>query len=139
MNTDKSMDIQPQKAETHVEFPEQIVTGKILECAFNVHNALGVGFLERVYSNALAIEMAAAGLICVQHAPLEVRYKSADVGDYVADMLVERPVLLELKACASLDPSHSAQIMNYLRASGIKVGLLLNFGRPRLEYRRFVY
>jgi GxxExxY protein len=83
--------------------------------------------------------MAAAGLICVQHAPLEVRYEGAVVGDYVADMLVERPVLLELKACASLDPSHSAQIMNYLRASGIKVGLLLNFGRPRLEYRRFVY
>jgi GxxExxY protein len=70
--------------------------------------------------------------------PLEIKYKGAVVGDYIADMVVESRVLLELKACASLDPSHSAQIMNYLRASGMKVGLLLNFGHPKLEYRRFV-
>jgi GxxExxY protein len=138
MNTDKGFDLQRPKTETHVVYPEQILTGKILECAFNVHNALGAGFLERVYSNALAIEMRTANLACVRHAPLEIKYKGAVVGDYTADMVVESRALLELKACASLDPSHSAQIMNYLRASGIKVGLLLNFGRPRLEYRRFV-
>jgi GxxExxY protein len=138
MNTDKDIEIKTPKSEVHPEYPEQDLTGKILECAFTVHNTLGAGFLERVYSNALTVEQVAANLNSIQQAPLKVKYRDAIVGEYLADVIVEDRVLLELKACASLDPSHSAQIMNYLRASGIRVGLLLNFGRPKLEYRRLV-
>ncbi len=120
-------------------YPEQALTEKILEAAFAVHNALGAGFLEKVYANALALELRCQGLSCKQEVPLKVRYKDAVVGDYLADLVVERRVLLELKACAALDPIHEAQIMNYLRASSLQVGLLMNFGRPKLQYRRFVF
>jgi GxxExxY protein len=119
-------------------YPEQELTGRILEAAFAVHNSLGAGFLEKVYENALLLELRSAGIPCAAQQPLQVRYKGAVVGDYQADLVVEGRVLLELKACTALDGNHEAQIMNYLRASGLKVGLLLNFGRPRLEYRRFV-
>ena len=67
-----------------------------------------------------------------------MKYKTVEVGDYFADLIVERRVVVELKACAALDSAHEAQILNYLKASSIKVGLLLNFGRPKLQYRRFV-
>src|SRR5271156_4472902 len=127
MNTDKDIDVQTTKSDVQPEYLEQALTGKILECAFTVHNDLGAGFLERVYSNALTIELVAADLKCVQQASLAVKYRGSTVGEYFADILVEDRVLLELKACASLDPNHSAQIM---RASGVRVGLLMNFGRP---------
>jgi len=136
MNTDKKGEI--AEPEIDVSYPELELTGKILECAFAVHNALGAGFLERVYSNALVIEFHRHELECQQQAHLKVKYRDIVVGEYAAELLVSGRVLLELKACASLDPNHAAQLMNYLRASGIKVGLLLNFGRPKLEYRRFV-
>jgi GxxExxY protein len=136
MNTDRK--IETVGPEIVVSYPEHELTGKILECAFAVHNALGAGFLERVYSNALVVEFHVRELECQQQAQLKVKYRDIVVGDYSADLLVSGRVLLELKACASLDPNHAAQIMNYLRASGIKVGLLLNFGRPKLEHRRFV-
>ena len=103
-----------------------------------MHNTLGAGFLERVYANALVIEMREQGIALLQEVPFKIQYKGAVVGDYIADIVVERRVLVELKACASLDPVHFAQVLNYLRASGIRVSLLLNFGRPRLEYRRLV-
>jgi GxxExxY protein len=135
MNTDKIKDIDKGDSQ---EFPEQELTEKVLGCAFTVHNTLGVGFLERVYANALAVELRAQGISVQQEFPLKVVYKNTVVGDYVADMVVDGRVLLELKACTSLDPIHTAQILNYLRASKIRVGLLLNFGRPKLEYRRLV-
>ena len=119
-------------------YPEQELTGQILKAAFTVHNTLGVGFLEKVYSNALSLELQAIGLSCQQELPLKVRYRSVIIGDYIADLVVEGKVIVELKATSGLDPLHDAQIMNYLRASGIKVGLLLNFGRPKLHYKRFV-
>jgi len=78
------------------------------------------------------------GLACVQEVALKVRYKDVVVGDYSADLVVEKRVLVELKACTGLDSVHEAQILNYLKASGIRVGLLMNFGKPRLEFRRFV-
>ena len=136
MNTDKRSEIADPDLITN--YPEQELTGRILECAFAVHNTLGAGFLERVYSNALVIEFHRHELECQQQAALKVKYRDIVVGEYAADLLVSGWVLLELKACASLDPNHAAQIMNYLRASGIKVGLLLNFGRPKPEFRRFV-
>lgn len=119
-------------------YPEQDLTQKILEAAFAVHNTLGAGFLEKVYSNALLYELRASGTVCDQEIAYQVRYRDAVVGDYFADLIVDKRVLVELKACTSLDSVHDAQILNYLKASRIHVGLLLNFGKPRLEYRRFI-
>ncbi len=142
MNTDKSTDralwIKNHPDIVGPAYPESELTGKILEAAFAVHNVLGAGFVERVYSNALAIELRRSGLDCAQECPLKIRYRDTIVGDYVADIIVHGRVIIELKACASLDPSHSAQVINYLRAANVHVGLLLNFGRPKLEYRRFI-
>jgi len=119
-------------------YPEQELTRKILKGAFAVHNALGCDFLEKVYSNALLFELRQMGVGCEQEVPFKVRYKEAVIGDYCADLIVERRVLVELKACAGLERVHEAQILNYLKASGIRVGLLMNFGKPKLDYRRFV-
>jgi len=119
-------------------YPEQDLTQKILGASFAVHNALGAGFLEKVYANALSVELRQMGLVCAQEVPFKVQYKNVVVGDYSADLVVEKRVLLELKACTGLDSVNEAQILNYLKASGIRVGLLMNFGKPRLEYRRFV-
>ena len=119
-------------------YPEQDLTRKILEASFAVHNDLGAGFLEKVYANALLLELRQMGLVCAQEAPFKVKYKNVIVGDYSADLVVEKRVLVELKACAGLESVHEAQILNYLKASGIHVGLLKNFCKPRLEYRRFV-
>ena len=119
-------------------YPEQELTQKILEASFAVHNALGAGFLEKVYANALSLELRQSGLVCAQEVAFKVKYKDVVVGDYSADLVVEKRVLVELKACTGLDSVHEAQILNYLKASGIHVGLLMNFSKPRLEYRRFV-
>jgi GxxExxY protein len=119
-------------------YPEQALTEKVLEAAFAVHNTLGAGFLEKVYENALALELRQKGIPAVQQCPMKVFYKGVLVGDYAADLVVAGKVLLELKACSALEPHFEAQILNYLRASGLRVGLLLNFGRPKLQYRRFV-
>lgn len=119
-------------------YPEQDLTRKILEGAFAVHDALGCGFLEKVYSNALLIELRNMDLRCENEIPFKVRYREVAVGDYCADLVVERRVLVDLKACAGLESVHEAQILNYLKASSIHVGLLMNFGKPKLQYRRFV-
>ncbi len=127
-----------QSAAATAIYPEQKLTQKILEGAFAVHNTLGCGFLEKVYSNALLLELRNLGLHCEQEIPFKVKYKGVVVGDYCADLVVDKRVLVELKACTGLDSVHEAQILNYLKASGIQVGLLLNFGKPKLQYRRFV-
>ncbi len=119
-------------------YPEQEITGAILKAAFTVHNTLGVGFLEKVYANALTLELRAANIACEQELPLKVRYRNVIIGDYIADLLVAKRVLVELKACAALDPAHEAQLLNYLRIGQIRVGLLLNFGRPKLHYKRLI-
>jgi|SRR6266478_5578390 len=119
-------------------YPERDVTQKILEASFAVHNTLGCGFPEKVYSNAMLHELRTMGLSCELEVGFKVKYRKVIVGDYCADLVVERRVLAELKACTGLDSVHEAQILNYLKASGIRVGLLMNFGKPRLEYRRFV-
>ena len=142
MNTDTNLRLQTHPATLATapvnEYAEQELTGAILQAAFAVHNTLGAGFLERVYSNALAIELNGKGLKLFQNQQLQVEYRGTVVRDYIADMIVGNRVILEPKACASLDPNHSAQLKNCLRATNIRVGLLLNFGRPKLEYRRFV-
>jgi GxxExxY protein len=112
------------------------ITEKIIGCAYVVANALGSGFLEKVYENALAHELRKAGLAVQQQAGIAVTYDGVIVGDYVADLLVENKVLVELKAIKGIDNVHFAQCMNYLKATGLQVCLLINFGTPRIEIKR---
>jgi len=114
------------------------VTESILGCAFRVSNGLGSGFLEKVYENALAHELVKAGHECLQQHRIEVRYDSVVVGEYVADLLVDQCVMVELKAVRGLDDVHMAQCLNYLKATGLSVCLLLNFGNPELQVKRIV-
>jgi len=112
------------------------ITHSILGSAFDVLNELGSGFLEKVYENALCFDLRSKGLSVQQQTPVEVLYRSEPVGHYVADLLIEEVVLIELKAVKSLLPEHEAQTINYLKALNLPVGLLLNFGKPSLEYKR---
>jgi len=114
------------------------LTGHILSAAFEVANTLGHGFLESVYQKALTHELVLAGLSVEREKPFKVIYKGAEIGTYVADLVVNDRVVVELKAVEALGPAHVAQCLNYLRAGDVKVGLLINFGRPRIEYRRLV-
>jgi len=101
-----------------------------------VLNALGAGFLEKVYENALAYEIRKRGLSVVQQHPVSVCYDGIVVGDYFADMIVENQIIVELKVAKAFDEAHRAQCLNYLKAAGLRLGLLLNFGKPRLEIKR---
>jgi GxxExxY protein len=112
---------------------------RIIGCAFAVANGLGSGFLEKVYENALAHELRKAGLTVAQQQGVSVVYDDVIVGEFAADLLVEAAIVVELKAVRALDDVHQAQCMNYLRATGMHLCLLLNFGRPRLEIRRIVH
>ena len=114
------------------------LTEKIIGCAFKVHNTLGCGFLEKVYENALAHELRKNSLSVEQQKPIQVIYDKIVVGDYIADILVESAVILELKAIKAIDKIHEAQLLNYLKATGLNLGLILNFGQPKLQIRRFV-
>jgi GxxExxY protein len=112
---------------------------RIIGCAFRVLNTLGTGFLEKVYENALVIEMREAGLLVAQQKGITVYYNGIVVGEYVADLVVEGIVIVELKASKTLDPAHTAQCINYLKATGLRVCLLLNFAKPRLEIHRIAH
>jgi GxxExxY protein len=114
------------------------VTEGIITCAYRVSNTLGSGFLEKVYENALAIELRKNRLKVEQQHPIRVFYDNQPVGDFAADLLVEDCVIVELKSARMLDEVYSAQCLNYLKATGLKICLLLNFGRPRAEVKRFV-
>ena len=115
------------------------LTGKIIECAYKVHNHLGFGFLESVYQNALLIELKKAGLNAKKEVPIKVFYEEKIVGDYIADIIVDDRVILELKSVKELHPAHEAQLTNYLKATGIEVGLLINFGSERVDIKRKVF
>ena len=114
------------------------VTEKIIGCAYTVGNRLGCGFLEKIYENALVIEMRKAGLRVAQQQLMEVRYDEFVVGTYVADLVVEGTVLLEIKAVKFFDEIHTAQCLNYLKATGLPLALLINFGRPRVDIKRVI-
>jgi len=115
------------------------ITSKIIGAAFEVYNLLGYGFLEKVYENALIRELQLRGLHATDQYPIKVIYKDTEVGDYNADILVEDKVIVELKTGEAFNPIHEAQLLNYLKATGVKVGLLINFGPKKCEYKRFVY
>lgn len=112
------------------------LTEKILEACFEVSNELGCGFLESVYEKALLIALRQKGLSCERQAPLRVMFRGHVVGEFYADILVEEKVILELKAAKALAPENQAQTINSLKATGMEVGLLVNFGTPRLQYNR---
>jgi GxxExxY protein len=116
---------------------EEALTRRIIGAFYDVYNALGYGFLESVYANALAVEIVSRGLHVVREASAEVRYKGEVVGMFRADLLVESRVVVELKASPKLHPAHPAQLLNYLRATDLEVGLLLHFG-PRPGIQGFV-
>jgi GxxExxY protein len=114
------------------------LTERIIGCAYAVSNTLGCGFLEKVYENALAIELRKAGLKAVQQHIVKVKYAGAVVGDFSADILVEGRVIVELKAVDALAQIHVAQCLNYLKATGLRVCLLINFGKPKVQIKRFM-
>ena len=112
------------------------LTGKILEACFEVANELGHGFVESVYVKALIIALRQKGLSVQSEVALQVMFRGQVVGDFYADLMVEQRVLVELKAAKVLLPEHQAQVINYLKATGIEVGLLVNFGTPKIEFKR---
>lgn len=105
------------------------LTDKIIRCAFEVHNNLGFGFLEKVYENSLIIEMKKVGLVAEQQKPIKVKYKGCEVGEYLADIVVNDVVIIELKSGQGIAKEHETQLVNYLTATGKDVGLLINFGK----------
>ena len=117
----------------HVQLTEQII-----KAFYTVYNALGYGFLEKVYENALAVELRKMGLTIVQQAEIKIYYAGVLVGEYYADLLVADAVIVEVKAVRTLLKEHEAQLLNYLKATPYEVGLLLNFG-PKPEIKRKVY
>jgi len=116
--------------------PHEELTGQILRCAFRVQNTLGCGFLEKVYENAMMVALEREHLEAAQQVPLRVHYEDVLIGEYVADIIVARTVLLEIKATEENPPIYTAQVLNYLKATNLPVGLLINFGLPKLKYRR---
>lgn len=114
------------------------VTEKIIAAAFGVHRVLGYGFLEKVYQRALQAELIRTGLTATTETPIKVTYKGVIVGEYEADLLVSERVLVELKISKHYNQLDEAQLLNELKATGIRVGLLINFGREKVEFKRFV-
>jgi len=118
----------------------QELTKKIIGCAFTVHNTLGAGFLEKVYEQALMLKLRVSGLVVESQVPLSVIYRDQIVGEYFADLIVEEKVICELKAVDVLKKAHEVQLVNYLVATGLDVGVVINFGDSvtvRRKYREY--
>lgn len=111
---------------------------KIVELALEVHNELGCGFLEKVYENAMMVLFDREKIIAKQQAPADVYFQGKVVGQYFADILVDNKIILELKVVDAITGIHKAQVLNYLRATRLQLGLIMNFARPKFEYQRLV-
>jgi len=120
----------------HPNWRHEELTERIIGVCFQVGNELGHGFLESVYHSALLIALQQDGLEVDSRRPIQVHFRGHIVGDFEPDFVVNKAVLMEIKAVRALAPEHQAQVINYLRATRIEVGLLINFGRPRIEIRR---
>ena len=120
------------------EFIHGELTHQVIGAAFEVWKVLGYGFLEKVYENSLAEELKRVGLEAQQQFDIDVRYKGILVGKYTADLFVDDKLIVEIKAEREYNPKHEAQLLNYLKATGIRVGLLLNFGERRCEHKRLI-
>lgn len=112
------------------------LTSKILEACFEVSKELGSGFLESVYERSLMVALSQKNISATSQVPMKVKFRDVIVGDFFADLVVENKVIVELKAVGRILSEHKAQVINYLNATGVPVGLLVNFGNPRLEYYR---
>ena len=110
------------------EYRYKEITEKIIGAAYTVHNELGYGFLEKVYKNALIIEIRSAGLIVESEVPVKVYYHKQIIGEYYSDIIVEKKIIIEVKAVKNVIPIHEVQLLNYLKATGLIIGLLINFG-----------
>ncbi|MCY3008492.1 MAG: GxxExxY protein [Planctomycetota bacterium] len=131
------MDMQDLQDDGRSDLQFGEITEKIIGCAFEVINELGTGFLESVYEKALTIALQEKGFrVQCQH-PIRVYFRQRIVGEFYADLLVEGKIIVELKVAKAIAPEYQAQIINYLKATGIEVGLLVNFGNPKLEFKRF--
>jgi GxxExxY protein len=135
---DRKLATKDTKDTKGIEMEGETLTHRILGCAVKVHKTLGIGFLEKVYENALVHELKKAGLFVEQQKPLAVYYDGIVVGDYVADIIVENSVVLELKAVSAFASEHMACCMNYLRATNLPVCLLINFGKMVIQVKRVV-
>jgi len=120
------------------KFLHKELTERIIRCFYNVFDELGSGFLESVYENALMIELQNNGLQSENQTKVDVYYKDQLVGDFRADLIVENKIIIEIKSVNRLLPHHEAQLINYLKATGIRIGLLVNFGE-KLEFKRKIY
>jgi GxxExxY protein len=118
-------------------FKDSELTDKIICSAYSVHNILGLGFLEKVYENALCLELKSLGFNVEQQAPIKVEYKGQLVGEYFADLLIDGKIILELKAVDNISPMHEIQLKNYLKGSRLELGLLINFGKSVEIKRKF--
>jgi len=115
------------------------LSDNIIGLAIEVHKTLGNGFLEKVYENALIYELSINGIKAESQVPIPVQYKGNKVGDYFCDVLVDDKIILELKVAKDIDPIHEAQLLNYLKATDLKVGYIINFGKPgKLQFKRLV-
>ena len=123
---------------TEKEFLYKELTGEIIEASYNVHNSLGCGLLEKVYENSLIWEIELMERKVSSQREFKVIYRKKEVGIYYADLVVEDKVIVEVKSVERVDDIHRAQLLNYLRISGLRVGLIINFARPKLEYERLV-
>lgn len=115
------------------------ITGEIIGAAFEVHRVLGYGFLEAVYQKAMQIELISRGLQAQREHPITVHFKGAVAGYYEADLFVEEKVMVELKVAKTYNAQDEPQLLNELKATGVKVGLLINFGREKVEFKRMVF
>ena len=134
MNTDETQILRETK-----DFSLQSVTQQLIGAAFEVHNVLGFGFLEKVYQRALQVELQSRGIDVKLEPRIQIQYKGVIVGDYIADLLLESKIVVELKTDKEYLPAHEAQLLNELRGAGIRLGYLINFGRQRVEYKRMVF
>jgi len=125
--------------EAEADFPHNEITEAIIGAAFKIHNQLGYGFLHRVYQNALQVELTRCSLQSALERRIQVRYKNVVVGNYDAELIVNNSVIVEVKIAPPYDKRDEAQLLNLLKATGFKVGLLINFGRSKVEFKRLVF
>ena len=120
------------------EFLYKELTGEIIDASCSVHNTLGCGLLEKIYENALAWELELRGRKPFPQKEFRVIYREKEVGLYYADLVIDDKVIIEVKAVDAINDIHRAQLLNYLRITGLRVGLIINFAKPKLEYERLV-
>ena len=123
----------------NTEFLYKEITEQIIGAAFEVYKVLGYGFLEKVYHKALVVELKLRRLPIEEEYAIKVIYKNETVGEYYADIFVERKVIVEIKVDDKYNSQHEAQLLNYLKATGIKIGLLINFGKSKCEFKRLIF